>query len=148
MNGQPVWLASLSRPNPITGERLPTTRWPDWGRSRGAALLRQVLDGLGDPARERLFRMQITLCLHRAATDAEVAALPEWFHAAPAVGLAGGPVEVIWESEPGALSTRPCLAPGRERLSRIDPDLWLPVECGECETCRARTRIEEGLVAD
>jgi len=136
MDGQPVWLASLSR-------RRPNGRFvyvPDWSgpqRRDAERLLRTVLFGVGDPTRERLFRMNVTLCLHRAATDAEVAAQPAWFLEAPGCGLAGGPVEVLAESVPGALSTKPCERPIREPFDR-HPHGWLPVGCGECGPCRAR----------
>jgi hypothetical protein len=143
MDGQPVWLASISRRRP--NDRIVYV--PDWSpsqRREAERLLRRVVDGIGDPSRERLFRMNITLCLHRAATDAEVAAQPAWFLQARGCGLAGGPVEVLSETVPGAASTKPCLAPQREWIDR-HPHAWIPIGCGLCEPCRARTSRIEAL---
>lgn len=136
MNGQPVWLASLSRARP-NGQ---THYVPEWSQAQfreAERLLRGVVFGVGNPERERLFRMNVTLCLHRAATDEEVAMQPEWFLTAKG-GLAGPPVEIISETEPGSASTRPCANPKRQILDKWNPHGWIPVGCGECESCRAR----------
>ena len=101
-------------------------------------LLRRVLGPAGNPARERIFRMQVTLCIHRALTAEDVAALPAYFHTDPATDLAGGPVEIIYETEEGLLSTRPCHAPERIPLDRSNPLLWIPGDCGACPPCGAR----------
>src|SRR4029453_11044398 len=142
MSGTPVWLASLSRWSPITREPIPTGRWSQVERDGAAALLREVLEGAGDPHRERHFRMNVTFCIHRAISTPEATALPVAFWHWPATGLAGGPVEILWESEPGSPSTRPCLNPTRSRLGSRDPDLWLPVDWGRCPPCLARAAIE------
>ena len=141
MNGQPVWLASISRWKP-NGEPLVVPRWSPEMRLDAETRLRAALSGVGDTARERLFRMNVTLCLHRAATAHEVAQQPEWFHSHPACGLAGGPVEVLWENTLGAASTKPCRNPLKRMLGKSDPLLWLPVDCGRCESCRARAQIQ------
>jgi hypothetical protein len=138
MNGTPVWLASLSRRSPITGDILATPLWSERTMQSSLALLRRVLGPAGNAARERAFRMQITACLHRALTDDEVAGLPASFHAAEPIDLAGGPVEVLYETEPGRPSTRPCVRPERRRLDDRGSLLWYPVDCGGCEPCRAR----------
>ena len=138
MDGVPVYLASLSRRTPGTGRIVPTGKWSPAWRERGAQLLRRAVAGLGDPTRERLFRMNATLCLHRALTDAELAVLPPWFHAAPAVDIAGGPVEILAETVPGRASTRPCERPARIPLDPRDPDLWIPRDCGACPPCLGR----------
>lgn len=143
MNGAPVWLASLSRPNLATRERLPTTRWTGAQMADGEHILRQTLDGIGDPTAQRLFRMQLTLCLHRRVSQEEQAHLPASFWEHPAIGLAGAPVAVLWETVPGSPSTRPCANPGHRMLSATDPELWLPVACGVCPSCRARAAIDE-----
>jgi len=117
---------------------------PEWSPSQrrdAERLLRRLLDGVGDTTRERLFRMNVTLCLHRAATDAEVTAQPPWFLQAPGYGLAGGPVEVLSETVPGSPSTRPCIAPSRHVLEAGNPHAWIPVDCGQCEPCHARDRL-------
>jgi hypothetical protein len=142
MNGQPVWLASISRRSKLhPGKPLATGLWSPQLRDESAALLRRLLGPAGNPARERLFRMNVTLCLHRACTDDEVAALPAYFHDDPPTGLAGGPIEVLWESEPGAATTRPCENPTRTFMGTTDPLLWVPLDCGACEPCRARAAI-------
>ncbi len=101
----------------------------------------RALDGVGDVTRQRLFRMPITLCLHRVLTDEEVAGLPGG-ECVTAEHLAGGPLEVLWETVPGSLSTKPCERPGRKQLDPFRPDLWLIQECGRCPPCEARARIE------
>jgi hypothetical protein len=118
-------------------------RWAPAVRFEAEAGLRAALDGVGDPTRERLFRMNVTLCLHRAATDAEVAGQPDWFLTHPACGLAGGPVEVLWENTPGADSTKPCRSPRKMVLPGVkDPLLWIPQDCGRCKSCRARATFK------
>lgn len=137
MKGQPVWLASVSRIR-ANGE---TFYVPEWSPSQLRAaekLLRGVVAGVGNPDRERLFRMNVTLCLHRAATDEEVAAQPPWFLTARGQGLAGGPVQVLSETEEGSPSTRPCVKPKRYVIDPSSPFGWIPVDCGACESCLAR----------
>jgi len=95
-----------------------------------------LLGGVGDSEHEREFRMCITLCRHRALTDTEYEALPDWWHVADAVDIAGGPVEVRWSRNvPETPAIQPCVAPGK---IKIGDGLWLPEDCGECEPCRAR----------
>lgn len=137
MKGQPVWLASISRIRP-NGK---TVYVPEWSPSQlrsGEKALRELLIGVGNTSRERLFRMNVTLCLHRAATDAEVAEQPFWFLSAPGNGLAGGPVQVLSETEVGSASTRPCLNPRKYVIDRTSPHGWIPCDCGQCEPCFAR----------
>jgi hypothetical protein len=143
MGGQPVWLASVSRRNPATGRLVANPTWTEGLRAQAIALLRGAVRGLGDPTRERLFRMNITYCLHRAASDAEEAGQDEIFRCQAPTGLAGGPIEILSETEPGAASTRPCAAPGKQYIDRTDRLLWLPIDCGQCEPCRARARVGE-----
>ena len=132
-----MWLASASlrgRDGKIVG----TERWTPEMFDRVSAGLDVLLDGVGDVDRQREFRMCITLCRHRALTEGEFKLLPVWWHDAPAVDIAGGPVEVRWHRGiPERPSTQPCVAPGKERLS---VGLWLPVDCGRCEPCLARER--------
>lgn len=140
MRGTPVWLASVSRRSPISGGILSTQLWSPRTMAESMALLRRVLGPAGNPSRERIFRMQVTLCIHRALTPAEVERLPAYFHADPATDLAGGPVEIVWENEEGSLSTRPCHAPIRQPLDRRNPLLWFPIGCGGCPPCQDRAR--------
>lgn len=144
MTGVPVYLVSLSRRSPISGKRLSTSVWSKAMMDESMGLLRQALGGAGDASRERIFRMQVTVCLHRALTPEEVASLPEYFHADQAVDLAGGPVEILYETEVGLLSTQPCEQPEHIPLDRTNPLLWLPGDCGRCPPCLDRaTRDEE-----
>lgn len=138
MDGEPVWLASLSRWN--RDGSLATSRWGPAQIDSGTNALRKMLGECGDPSKERVFRMQLTLCIHRAANAAEKAALPEWFWSDPGIGIAGGPIEVLWESVPGKPSTRPCENAGRTWIDR-EREIWLPVDCGKCEPCHARALI-------
>jgi hypothetical protein len=144
MGGTPVWLASLSRRGRSGPKPIATPLWSAATIQESAGLLRRVLDPAGDPTRERLFRMNVTLCLHRACTPEEVASLPAWFHDAPPIDLAGGPVEILEETEPGLPTTRPCLNPVHIPLYPNDTLLWLPGPCGTCPPCRARQALTEG----
>lgn len=95
MDGLPVWLVSESRRSPHTNRIRTVPTWAEEERQATIALLREVLADAGDPSRERIFRMQVTMCLHRSLSDEEMAALPAWFHAAEAIDIAGGPVEIL-----------------------------------------------------
>lgn len=139
MNGTPVWLASASLRD-RNGRLLPSDQWArtrDGDRAQKALL--RTLEGAGDPDRQRLFRMPITVCLHRALTDTETCGLPDQWHQIPAVHLAGGSLEVLWETVEGAPSTRPCAAPTRRPLT---VRLYAIDDCGDCGPCRARAAVE------
>lgn len=101
-----------------------------------------ALGGIGDQSRERFFRMCITACLHRGIRDDELRLIPAWWHDAEAVDIAGGPVEVLWsKGVPEIASAMPCHNPGKRLLDPFRPDLWFPVDCGECEPCVARANV-------
>jgi hypothetical protein len=143
MDGWPVWLASISRRD-SAGRIIGTADWSHKSRRWMATLLREhVLAGVGDPSRQRCFRMNITLCIHRALTEREVADLvPQW-RCGPGPNIAGPPVEILWEvgctTSPSGL---PCESPRHVVVRDDRPDLWLPGDCGACEPCRARAAIE------
>lgn len=139
MDGRPVWLASCSlRRN----DRLVATgRYSQQQRYRAMLRCSELLAEVGDLARVRLFRMNITVCLHKALTDAEVEALVPSWSCGRGRDIAGGPVEVLWETVPGAESTRPCHAPARQIIAPARPDLWLPLDCGKCPPCLARASL-------
>jgi len=143
MNGRPVWLASASL-HDFFGRIIPSARWSAGDRWKLESTLLEVLAGVGDSSRERFFRMPVTACIHRQLTAAEEAGLrPEW-HQAPAVHMAGGPMEILRETIPGALSTRPCVRPGQRNVPAArDADVFLLVDCGHCDPCRARAAIED-----
>jgi hypothetical protein len=117
---------------------LATGLWTEATMQQSFDLLRRVLGPAGNPARERIFRMNVTLCLHRAISDEELEQLPDWFHAAQPTDLAGGPIEILYETEDSGPSTKPCASPVRIPLDRTNPLLWFPGDCGACESCRAR----------
>lgn len=144
MDGVPVWLSSISRRG-IDGRIIPNALWDERQMKEVRDLVFESLDGVGDPQRQRLFRMNITLCLHRALSQGELAQLPEWWFQKPGVHLAGGPIEILYESVPGSLSTKPCANPKKARLPGLynGEYMWIPVDCGVCETCRARLAVEE-----
>jgi hypothetical protein len=140
MDGLPVWLASTSRLDLRTGRIAFVPTWsPAWMRDSTSSLYR-LLGPLGDRSRERIFRMNVTLCVHRALSREEIAGLPEWFWEGQAEGIAGAPVQVIWESIPGSASTKPCASPERHWLPGYEGDQhgWIPRDCGVCASCLAR----------
>jgi len=138
-SGRPVWLASASWRGPEG--TIATGDWNPEQLRRAKQNVENALAGAGDPAHQRLFRMNITLCLHRACSAAELARLPAEFYALGG-GLAGGPIEIL-ESRgmPGLPRELPCEKPGREIIDAARPDLWLPRDCGRCTPCRDRASI-------
>lgn len=140
-----MWLASVALRD-SAGEIIGTENWtPDMWRYAEMTLKTTALGGVGDRERERFFRMCITACLHRGLTPREMRKLPQWWHAATAIDIAGGPVEILWAHGVADIpSTRPCENMGRAPIdtSGHRPDLWLPVDCGECLPCRARAAAE------
>lgn len=150
MNGRPVWLASVSKRS--RSGIIPNTEWGSHDREKAKKLLDLTVDGVGDRSRWRLFRMQVTYCLHVAVSDEELARLPCEWATVPGTCLAGGPVEVLASSGiPDQPSVLPCENPARIPLGRITgqlflrPDLWIPEDCGACEPCQSRAAIEAGL---
>lgn len=142
MNGTPVWLASVSHKSKTTD------RWVRQEHATAKAMLLRVLQGVGDESRQRVFRMCVTLCMHRALTEAEIAGLPQSFHDAEAVDVAGGPVEIVEETEPGSPSTRPCESPTMidlaEALGRniSHKGATFAQDCGNCIPCIARRKCQ------
>lgn len=136
-----MWLASIARRNTF-GKIIPTGKWPELERHRAEVLLGQALAGVGDESREVAFRMNVTLCRHRGLTGREEASLSADFRAFKATDSAGGSVELLWAKGVSGAAIGPCEQPGREYAfgggAARDPDLWLPVECGYCEPCKAR----------
>ena len=142
MDGWPVWLASLSIRD-RHGQIVPTGRWEGFTMPRAQASIDTLLDGVGDPAHERSFRMCVTLCRHRALTTEEADHLPEDWWTTPARDLAGGPVEVLWSvGVPETPSTQPCANPTKVPMG---PGLYFPDDCGACETCAARATCRSRL---
>ncbi len=152
MGGRPVWLASCSawdhrREDPRRkGEPtlVTTDRWPLLVKKEAERQLRLALAGVGDELLQRCFRMCVTLCVHRAVTDQELAGLPaEWTCAAPR-DLAGGPLEVLWHTPavPHVLSAQPCRNPRRVPVAELAHlGVFTPEDCGWCESCAARDSV-------
>jgi len=85
--------------------------------------------------------MNITVCLHRAATVEEINGLPAEWHGNIG-GMAGGPVACLWSRGiPDAPSCLPCAKPIRLPTSEDRPDLWIPEDCGQCPPCKARAAL-------
>jgi hypothetical protein len=139
MDGEPVWLVSGSLRD-YRGEIVQTSRMKGAERVRVLDAMQEVLDGIGNADHERCFRMNATLCIHRALRDEEKATLSADWCARPAIHLAGGPVELLWsrgtQDKP---SVRPCRKPFKRWLTAT---LWLPTDCGRCAPCMARHAIE------
>jgi len=151
MQGRPVWLASVSKRDLRKQVIIPNTRWPKWMKDVAKQTLWQALKDVGDKDLGwRLFRMNITYCLHVAVSDHELELLPGVWQDQPGGALAGGPVAVLDAGNCGtAPSVLPCENPGHEALPMApgnrypDPDMWFPRDCGLCEPCLDRIRIEE-----
>lgn len=128
------------------GNLIGTAEWtPEMWRYAEMTLKSTVLAGVGDRSRERFFRMCITACLHRGLTPQELRRLPAWWHEAPAIDIAGGPLEIIWaHGVPDIPSARPCENPGRRAIHPKRLDLWLPMDCGQCGPCMARRALRPG----
>lgn len=141
MDGRPVWLASASWRD-SRGQIVATGNWSKSRRLLIEEVLReQVLAGVGDESAERVFRMNVTLCIHRALTEEEEAGLGPAFCDAEAIHIAGGPIEILSETVPNRPSTQPCENPEHKVIDPLRLDLWFPYDCGECEPCRARAKI-------
>jgi hypothetical protein len=139
MEGWPVWLASVTLWD-REEEIRPTETWTAADRERVDELFDEViLRGIGDPSRQRQFRMCATMCRHRALTSEEARTLPESWFTKAAQDIAGGPVELLWEQGTApTLSTRPCANPSWGRLSPNNPGLKIPIDCEACPSCLAR----------
>lgn len=139
MDGEPVWLASVSTWK--KGQLFPAERHNKYERRDAIALARTVLNGVGNQERERVFRMCITVCIHRALSEEEKANLKP--SSCPIKNLAGAPVEIIEERGcVPSLSTLPCENYRKRLIVPARRDLWVPAECGACPTCLARSAIE------
>ncbi|GAC1394262.1 MAG: hypothetical protein NVSMB31_14510 [Vulcanimicrobiaceae bacterium] len=138
MQGWPVWLASISIKD--RGTIIPTEQWSRMRMKTALSTLESVLFRVGDQRKERAFRMCATLCIHRAVSSAEASMLPaDWFKE-PGTDLAGGSLEILYErGYASPMSTKPCTQPLRQYLDARQPKIFLPIDCGECEPCRART---------
>jgi|GEM_PF-3279334 len=138
-DGRPVWLASASFRN--RRGIIATGDWSEEQRRRAKQALENVLAGAGNPAHQRLFRMNVTLCLHRALSERETARLPETFYDAGG-GLAGGPLEILEErGMPDLPRGKPCEKPRRKHIDSSRPEFWIPEDCGICAPCRDRAQI-------
>jgi hypothetical protein len=150
MGGRPVWLASVSQHDTKTGKAVPTGTWAWWELRKAEEKLDWLLAGVGDQRRgEREFRMNVTLCRHLSISDRELRGLTgnsRWEACPVRWSLAGGPIEVIYEKyiQHPSPTTKPCVNPERHVLGKGSDgkDLWVPIDCGECETCRARKLVE------
>lgn len=149
MQGRPVWLASVSKRN--RQGIIPNTRWGAYHRREAVDLLKTVLDGVGDPDRGwRLFRMQITYCMHLACSVSEIELLPDEWETIKGSALAGGPVEILDSGHCATTpSVMPCERPAKGRIPTpsFDADVWIPLDCGLCPPCLDRISIKAGLDA-
>lgn len=145
MDGQPVWLCSVSR-----GRRAQTLATKNWTKSEfefAEGIAHDTLDGVGSPECERAFRMNITFCIHRTLNVVEQLRLQSW-RELPG-GLAGGPVEVLWSRGiPHREAAMPCYRPGHLVIDKARPDLWIPEDCGKCPPCVAREIIHSNVTCE
>lgn len=140
LRGRPVWLGSVSRWR--RGRMIYTSKWDRKALTAAESVLLWLLDGVGDLSAERLFRMNLTLCLHRALSHGEADGLPDWWKQRPGVHVEGGPLEVLRSRGVARTpSLEPCAAPETQIISPGSP-VRLAVDCGRCESCQARARLE------
>lgn len=138
-----MWLASVSLRDK-RGDIIGTAKWtPRQWRYAEDTLKNYALRGAGDENRERMFRMCITLCLHRGIRDDELDQIEDWWFDAAAVDLAGGPLEIIYaKGVPDIESAKPCHHPRKQLIDLSRLDLYLPRDCGVCPPCIARTNAQ------
>ena len=98
--------------------------------------MRKVLKGVGNQSMETCFRMNVTLCMQRALTEAEAQQLTCPLDAA--IRLAGAPVELLWVKGVTGHTLRPCENVIKHVIDPTRPDLWFPIDCENCEPCEAR----------
>jgi hypothetical protein len=126
------------------GSIIPTAVWatePNGRRRAGERVLDDALRDVGDASRERQFRMPITLCRHRALRAEEVTNLPTWWHKAPALDVAGPPLEIQWSKGiKESLSLQPCRSPREEPVGG-DPLIYYIIPCEACDSCDARRKV-------
>lgn len=119
-------------------------RWSDARVDAGTRQLHRVLAGVGDDTHERLAVGAIALFHSRLLTDQEVDA--SGLRGVCATDIAGAPVRVLLErGGPFSASTQPC-----ERVAiGTDPELGIPrvMQCGSCNSCSARVRLESGVAS-
>jgi len=126
------------------GKIIQTGSWTPAQMAEGHELLATLLEGVGDPLRERSFRMCVTLCRHRALSVREYDNLPPSWFEEPAIDLAGAPVELLWtKGIPDRLSSHPCRNPTWQRIGDWTENLRVPLDCEKCGTCLARLAIRE-----
>lgn len=130
-----MWLASVSLRN--RRGIVATGKWDRAERQEADRLIGLLLEGLGDETRERRFRMNITLCHHRALREDEMEQMG--LGGSCAIDIAGAPLEVLWSrGVKESASAMPCANPRRRIIDLKRPDLWIPEGCGKCESCEAR----------
>lgn len=134
-----MWMASATYHDPTRrAGYLPAYRWNAARLAAGERQLARVLEGVGDPAHERLCVNVVALIWSRRLTDAEIDAAN--LRGVCARDPAGTPWRIVWErGESFAPSTQPCANAG----VWVPPGLGIPQvqECGRCTSCLARARL-------
>lgn len=134
-DGMPIWLAAVqvlgNDQNP-----LPYVMWSEQRRGNALVDLADVVNGVGKPERQRLFRSHDTLYLARMISSAEWEQLPvSTFHDADPWKPKRGPVEVLEENWPGRPGAYPC------SLVKVG-SLEAQADCGHCHSCLDRATYE------
>jgi hypothetical protein len=145
MQGRPVWLASLSLRLRSTGLIRPAELWhKDTLKAAKEVVRRSLLKGIGDVSMERMFRMCMTLCFHRALTREEIEGLPPQFLANKPRDFAGGPLHTYYSrGVPKDLPTLvPCMKPRKTYLD-MSLENYVVNDCGECRPCMARLALSQ-----
>jgi hypothetical protein len=97
---------------------------------------------------ERMFRMCMTLCFHRALSAEEIAGLPPYFINSRPRDFAGGPLETfLTKGIPELPTLQPCERPKKHYLD-MDCTMYTVDDCGLCRPCKARLALSafvEGL---
>jgi hypothetical protein len=144
-DGDTIWVAAISVYH--AGVVRQALEWKPDLVQRHLKKLVAALRGVGDESRERCFRGAVTLHLHRALTAEEYAGLPEAWRALVPIGVAESPVEIIYtKGLRESLAAEPCRELLQRPLEPVQvrqhaPPLWIPKECAQCDTCKAREEL-------
>ena len=141
-DGAQIWCASISKARP-TGHALDRDRWTEGDFRRARQILDQVLEGAGDPSRQRLCSTLSALYLLRVLRQEEHVEGMVKNTADMRIGFAPNTIH----EDVGMLdrvSGLPCESPSVEHPPD-HPDFKIALDCGTCVPCRARAFVSRTM---